>query len=287
MATFSPQEVHFVTNGQSDITVSHPYIVGATELRVYLNGILALLGNDYVEVDEYTIRFNFQLSEDDVIVTEHKVYFDDKKITVIGKKAESIFQRYGDDKTLFENQKYTLTFRYEDQEFSQSFMTFLTPLYSTVKTVREDLGAVIEEIPDERILYLLFQNSILSQNIANEENLALLQSSEKVPFVFKQYVRYRTEVDLITSIYLLISGRQGSATKNLGTFKVDRRYQFNAIGLETILDDLKNKQRSSERALTRAARSSPLVGAVKGGTNNPYPLTTPRMGFVSGATDSE
>lgn len=282
MPTFSPQEVHFAVDGQTDVVLDHPYLVGQGEIAVFLNGILSVIGEDYIELDEYRIQFTFQLSSDDIIITQHHVYFDDKNITVIGEKNRSMFQRYGDIETLLHNQKYTFSFVHADQEFSTSFYTKLNPFYSTIKRIQSDLGDIIDDVTDERLAFLIFDNSILSQNIASEENLALLESEDKVPYVFKQFVRYRTELDLMTSVYLQLSGRQGEVKKTLGELEISRKQNFGALDLKGILSELKGKLKEWEKLLRGTTASSPVRSAIRGGSTNPYPLASPRMTNTTG-----
>lgn len=284
MPTFSPQEVHIGVDGQTDIILDHPYLVGQNELTVYLNGMLAVIEMDYIEVDEITIRFNFQLSNDDVIITQHHVYFEDRHITIIGEKDRSLFQKYGEIETLMYNQRYTLGFRYKDQQFTNSFYTMLNPFYSTPKRIHTDLGEILSDVEDHRLALLIFDNSILSQNIASEENLALLESESTVPYVFKQYVRYRTELDIMTSIYLMLSGRQGSVSKVLGELEVTRQQNFGSLNLNSILGDLKAKLKEWEKALRGTLSSSPVRSAVRGGSSSAYPLATPRRTNTDGIT---
>lgn len=283
MPTFSPQEIYLTEDGQTDIVFIHPHIVGSGDIMVFLNGMLCVRNEDYREIDEYTIRFSYQLSANDAVIIQHQIYFDDKKITVISDSSISLFQRYGDEQTLFPTQKYTLTFKHGTQVFTSSFHTVIDPLYSTVQTIKNDLGEIVSDIPDERILYLIFQNSILSQNIASEENLALLESEVKIPYVFKQFVRYRTEMDIIIAIYMLITGRQGSVTKTLGELKIDRRYTWGTTIIEPILADLKEKLKEWEKLLRGSSGFvSPVATAVRAGASSPYPLTSPRRGSGGG-----
>lgn len=57
------------TNGVTDVKVSKAYSMGNGALWVFLNGQLARQGNshDYIEVDPYTVRFNFNLEVGDVV----------------------------------------------------------------------------------------------------------------------------------------------------------------------------------------------------------------------------
>lgn len=279
MATFSPQEVYLVEDGQVEITLDSPYVVGSNTVQVYLNGMLSLLGKDYQEASETTLKFQYQLSSEDVVIVQRKVDVEGASVSVIGKAGSSLYQKYGDKQTLLPNQKYTLTFRYGDQVHETGFSTRIDPLYSTFETINFDLGEIADDIPMERILFLIFQNSILSQNIASEENLELLKTQAKTPYVFKQFVRYRTELDIMTAVYFALSGRQGIENKILGELTIMRRKEFGMADLRTILADLKNKLREWERKLRGSDKVSPLRSAVRGGTANPYPLNTPRRSY--------
>lgn len=268
------KDLYFAQDGQTVVELIRPYVLGTSEIIVSLNGTPSVLGTDYTEVDETHIEFNYQLSSFDVVIVDQHL-----------SSTSDVIAKAGEVETLFVNQKYTLNFKHGEQLFQSVFHTRMDPLYSSVETVRNDLGDITSEILDERILYLIFQNSILSQNIASEENLALLESEEKTPYVFKQFVRYRTEMDILIAIYMLITGRQGSVTKTLGELKVDRRYVWGTTIVDPIIADLKDKLKEWEKALRgSAAMVSPVVSAVRGGSSNPYPLTTPRRGSGGGTT---
>lgn len=62
-------EIHTAQEGQSEFKLSYPFPVGSNRLRVFVNGVLYTPGsdNDYVEVDEYTVRFNDPLSGGEVV----------------------------------------------------------------------------------------------------------------------------------------------------------------------------------------------------------------------------
>ncbi|WP_421019347.1 hypothetical protein, partial [Klebsiella pneumoniae] len=80
----------------------------------------------------------------------------------------------------------------------------------------------------------------------SEENLQLLQSQDKIPYVFTQFVRYRTELDIMSAVYLELSGRQGIENKILGELTIMRRREFGMADLRTILGDLKTKLKEWE-----------------------------------------
>lgn len=276
---FYPQEIYTVQEDeQTDITLNNPYTVGTGSLMVFLNGALAVEGQDYIEVDSLHIQFTEPLYTDDVIVTRNQMSYGDKIINVIGRKRNSLFQTKGTVERLMPNHKYTMRFEYDNQTFSSSFYTVLDPLYSNISLIRTDLGDIASDVDDKRMLLLIYENSILSQNIASEENLELLATEEKTPYVFKQFVRYRTELDIMTAIYLALTGRGGSDKRVLGQMNIERRRELGMVNIDVILSDLRAKLKEWEKKLRGGSMSSPLVSAVKGGSSYAYPLTSPRNG---------
>lgn len=282
MGTFIVQDIYFPVDGQFDVQLERPYTVGGDNVAFYLNGTRCVPEIEYLEVDATSVRFLYQLSSNDLIVAEHTIHIPGRTTSMIGEQKQGLFKKYGEKDTLLPNQLYTLSLNYKDQVFTSQFQTKLDPLYTTSRIVREDLGEMIDSVKDERIIYLGYLNSILAESIASEENLTLLEEEKKVPYVFKQYVRYRTEYDIVSAMYMLISGKQGSVSKVLGEFEVERRHQFAGAGVKDMLSDLSRKLNKAEKELRGEEASSPLKSAVRGGTNNPYPLTSPRRTNTEG-----
>lgn len=285
MATFTIQDIYFPIDGQREVLLKRPYRMGSDEILPYLNGVPCTVNIDYIEINEATIEFRYQLSNHDLLVMEHTIAIQGRRASLIGEQAQGVFRKYGEKDTLLNNQIYTLAFSYKDQTFESTFQTKLNPLYTTSRIVREDLGDMIDSVKDERIIYLGYLNSILAESIASEENLTLLEEEEKTPYVFKQFVRYRTEYDIVSAMYMLISGKQGSVSKVLGEFEVERRHQFAGAGVKDMLSDLSRKLSKAEKELRGEEASSPVKSAVRGGTNNPYPLTSPRRTNTAGTVE--
>ncbi len=279
MGNLSPQNIYFVEDGQTDITLDIPSAQDGS-LNVYINGVFAVLGQDYIELDPITIRFNYQLSSSDVIITKH-TNVTNQKVTVINDTPKpSLYKKYGEAQTLLPNQKYTLKFVQGDQEFEAVFYTLLDPFYSTYEIISMDLGEIVDAIPKDRIQLLIHNNSILSQNIASEENLSLLESEEKTPFVFRQYVRYRTELDILMNRFLTSSLDQGRVKKMLGELEIEREGKFSLADVKGLIGDLKKKLADAEKALIGVQTRTIAASAVRGGADS-YPLATPRRGFSS------
>ena len=73
MPSFAPQNIFVPEDGQTEFTLPHPYVMGTGELKVYLNGILAIVDRDYAESDNTTINFLYQLTKEDIVITQHMV----------------------------------------------------------------------------------------------------------------------------------------------------------------------------------------------------------------------
>lgn len=287
MAILSPQNVYFTEDGQTEIDLDSPYLSDGS-LQVFLNGMLAVRGDDYLETNPLKITFTYQLSATDVVITQQATLIN-QNITIINDSAkESLYKKYGTEETLLPNQRYTLRMKHMDQEFSSTFFTKLNPYYSNESLIRTDLGDVISTVPSDRIMMLIYNNSILAYNIASEDNIGLLEEEEKTPFVFKQYVRYRTELDLMTAVYMQLSGQQGSVNKILGELEIKRQHSFGSMNINSILNDLKRKLKEWETLLRGVAQKTIAAAAVRGGKDT-YPLFNPRRSFGTppGAATSE
>lgn len=275
MATFAPMEVHVPTDGQTAITIGHPYVVGASELKVYLNGVIAIIGNDYVETDNQTITFNFQLSHEDLVITQHEVYFEDKLVKVISEKGQALFQKYGTENRLKQNQEYTMEFRHGSQTLKAKFFTVMNPMYSSIKIIRADFPDFFKSIADGTIAMQIYMNGVLVDNLIQTQiDAGSMEEDSVTDFQKKQYVRYQTELDLALGIYFAITGKPSSDHKVLGALEVEKRYRLEDV--KPLITELKAKLRPWEDAIKGRKLVSPLRTAVRGGSNMPYPLTTPR-----------
>jgi hypothetical protein len=285
MPTFSPRDVHIPEDGQTVITLAHPYVIGSQELMVYLNGLVATTPDDYIEVDNLHIEFKYQLAKDDVIITQQLVMYDDKFVVLISDSSKSLFQRYGTETRLLKNQNYTMTLRYGDKELISKFYTQFDPQYVAIQTIRADLGEFVSKITDFQIAYLIYQNSITAGtkftdyfDIDDDSGLGTLNTTDGVvPYKVRQFVRYRTELDLVTQIYLQLMGQSGSDHIVLGALEVEKRSNLGDI--TPLLALIKTN-------LNQYARTgSSIVSAVKGGGTT-FPLTTPRQDWVEVSTSS-
>ncbi len=68
---YNYQEVHKInTNGQRIINLTRRYRPGTNDLLVFYNGTLARKDVDYNEMNQYTIKFNEDLLENDIVICQ-------------------------------------------------------------------------------------------------------------------------------------------------------------------------------------------------------------------------
>lgn len=175
-------------------------------------------------------------------------------------------RKYDGEQHLMNNQEYTLSIKLSNKTHTFKFTSKYSPLYSTSKIIKNDLLDIVESIDDDVINFTIWQNSILANEVANTEI-----KDGKIPFYAKQWVRYKTEIDLVYAVYLAISGKSGSVSKKLGNMLIEKRYKIPF--LKDMLSELKKKLGPFDKQLTGVK----VVGrsVLKAG-KTPYPLTQRR-----------
>lgn len=61
-------EAFSINSAKSVMNLSNPYRVGSGELTVFYNGLIAVLGIDYNEVNPYTIQFQYACQPGDTVI---------------------------------------------------------------------------------------------------------------------------------------------------------------------------------------------------------------------------
>lgn len=171
--------------------------------------------------------------------------------------------RYGTEVTLRNNQIYTAVIRVKGEEHSLSFTSRYTPLYSTVRVIRGDFKQLFSSYTDDEILRLIHDNSKLAIETANP---AIDESD--IPYYVRQYVRYKTELDLVTDLTISASIDIGVQEKLLGEMKITREKQ--SPYLKDVLSIVQLRLAPWESQLV-GMKAAP-TGAVRAGATATYPL---------------
>lgn len=167
-----------------------------------------------------------------------------------------------DEAMLMENGRYEMRIKIGDMEKEITFQTKRTPLYTTIRTIRSDYKQFFSVYSDEDILNVIHQNSLEAQETATS-----LLDNQETPYALKQYVRYKTELDLAMDLLLALNTEAGQTSKQLGEMTIQKQRYLQP--LKDIIDLLQKKVDAWE-VQAFGVKTKPK-SAVRAG-NTVYPL---------------
>ena len=285
-------EQFVIKRNQTKITLSRPYIENS--LKVYVNGVLT---NDYTQLDSYNIQFNNQL-ERGTIVDISSIYNSNLiKIDVIGnnsKSKNSIFKKYSDSKKLFTNSSFNINISFKEDKYTPiewKFDSKLEPMFSNVKRVRLDTGDILNGYDDKDILDILYMNTkqvleLYLQNLSkqSEDDSSvtsydtvdeMLENIDSFPTACTNWVRYKTDLDLVNACYISISAKYGTQEKNIGPIETTSTVKLPEY--DNLLKRFKDLFDKADEEVN-GDNSLPVASFVKAGNTN-YTIKTERMSF--------
>lgn len=219
-------------------------------------------------LNSITISPKTRLNDKRVVVKYLHSVDNDTIIFSKNNKVDSLFKAYGSE-SLKHNHVYTFTACVDGKNFSTDFVTKLNPYYSSVDKIRKDTGGLLESVDDDVISYLIYLNSKNVYEVLKEKEV------EGIPNFAKQYVRYKTDMDLINAIYLTLSGKPGSTNKRIGIISVDKTMKIPFI--KDMLYYFKDLCKKYEDMLDELGEVS-MAGSFVKAKETTYPITQ-RMSF--------
>ena len=282
MRKYSINENYTATEGQQVFVIEKPFINDT--ISVFVNGLLQNLGEDrdYLTVqDTGKVIFNRPLSEGDIVSVISNVASNKINLEIVSSgradKPNALYKKYGTVKRLKENNKYEVHICLGKELFSWTFVSKLTPLFVSSKKIWEDIGEFIEGFTEEYINSMLYRNSVevveLIDELANQDDAV-----ENVTYevdadgnyttnyrAVKNWVRYKTEIDLIYARYYGISYRYGSIRKEVGDISIQKDTKLPYI--DNLLDRAKDQWDEADAAIRGV---NVVASAIKAGTNYSY-----------------
>ena len=240
MQSYIIKENFIATESQKNFKLRKPFIQGS--INVYVNEALQSFGPeaDYTTIpDKGFILFTNPLNVDDVVRIESKENI--AKILSYGKRdtTNAVFQRFSSIIKLNFNNRYKVRIMIDNEPIEWSFSYVLTPYWTTIKKIQEDIGEFIPGFTDEYIASMIHRNSLeLLQRIqeaedANNDGLNENAAEAIVPNADGEYenksrlvnnwVRYKTEIDLIYARYFGISFQYGTKENLQGGLETSAR----------------------------------------------------------------
>lgn len=146
------------------------------------------------------------------------------------------------------------------------FTSTYSPLFASQRQIISDIGNIFPSQNADTILYAIRSNSIDVQYVTTKEGIDWTNP----PYEVKQYVRYKTDLDLLVGKY---SESTSSSTEQiaLGDFSVTAG-SSSSTAFKMLTTEMKNRSDYWLKRLGAAAKSAPQ-SFVKGGTNWPDHLT--------------
>lgn len=282
MKKYSINEKYTAYEGQRVFQVEKPFINDT--ISIFVNGTLQILGEqeDYLTVqDTGKVIFNEPLNEGDIVSVVSNVASQKINLEIVSPgradKPNALYKKYGTVKRLKENNKYEVQICLNKEIYKWHFITKLTPLFVNSKKIWEDIGEFIEGFTEEYINSMLYRNSVevieLIDELANADEAienVTYEKDEDGNYItnsraIKNWVRYKTEIDLVMARYFGISYRYGSVRKEVGDIAIEKSTKLPYI--DNLLDRLKDQFEEADNTI----RGTNIVASgVKAITNYKY-----------------
>lgn len=230
---------------------------------VYVNEELKECSVNIID-DVTTITFEENLNIGDIL----SVHFEVNESKIFTRRAtvrNELLSLYSINQKLKNNASYKFLLNmYDGTTFEHNFKSMYSPYYAKIQTVRDDVGDLFENINDDVIARFIFDNSLLAEQIITEDRLdEVIGDGTDIPLYVRNYVRYKTDLDLIYAVFLAKSGKVGKFEKTLGSLTVTNEYKLADIA--DLLDRFQRLLKPNEDALNPGV-DTPL-GFRKAGNN--------------------
>lgn len=180
---------------------------------IRINDIPLNYGEHYT-VASGVVNFANKLSQGDKITIKDSILNSVKIVTKSSYDRNSLYKMYSDQVKFRFNHNYKMIVNITDISHEMSFMTKYDPFYATVDKIRLDTGNMLEHTSDEQIAKVIYSNS--------KDALQLLgENVDTIPKYAKNYVRYKTDIDLCYALYLSMTGKVGSYSKRIGDIAIE------------------------------------------------------------------
>ena len=282
MKKYSINETYTAIKDQQVFTVEKPFINDT--ISVFVNGSLKTFGEDkdYLTVQDIgKVISNNPLNKGDIVSIITNVASDRINLEVVSPgradKPNALYKKYGTVNRLKLNNKYEVNICIDKDIFKWNFVSKLSPLLVSSKKIWEDIGEFIEGFTEEFINSKIYQNSVevieLIDELANQDDAVenvTYEVDEDGNYTYsnravQNWVRYKTNIELIMARYYGISLRYGSTKKQVGDISIEKDIKLPYI--DNLLDRLKGQYEEADNVI----RGVNIVAyGVKAGTTYSY-----------------
>lgn len=264
MRKYSINEKYIASEGQQVFKVEKPFINDT--ISVFVNGSLQTLGEqeDYLTVqDTGKVIFNQPLDKGDIVSVISNIASQKINLEIVSSgradKPNALYKKYGTVQRLKANNKYEIQICLDKDIYKWHFVTKLNPLFVSSKKIWEDIGEFIEGFTEEYINSMLYRNSVevieLIDELANAdeaiENVTYETDNEgnytTASRAIKNWVKYKTEIELVMARYYGISYRYGTVRKEVGDISIEKSTKLPYI--DNLLDGLKDQFEEADNTI--------------------------------------
>lgn len=282
MRKYSVNENYVASNEQQVFNIEKPFVNDT--ISVFVNGVLQVLGEDkdYLTVqDTGKVIFNEPLSEGDIVSVISTVASKKINLEIVssGKadKPNALYKKYGTVKRLKPNNVYEVHLCLDKDIIKWNFVSHLNPLFVSSKKIWEDIGEFIEGFTERYINSMLYRNSVevieLIDELANQEEAVenvTYETNENGDYTttyraVKNWVKFKTEIELVMARYYGISYKYGSVRKEVGDISIEKSTKLPYI--DNLLDRLKDQFEEADKVIRGL---NTVASAIKGGDNYSY-----------------
>ena len=282
MKKYSINETYIALDQQRIFDIEKPFINDT--ISVFVNGILQTLGEDkdYLTVqDTGKVIFNNPLTEGDIVsvistIASRKINLE---IVSSGKadKPNALYKKYGTVRRFKPNNVYDVQICIDKEMISWNFVSHLNPLFVSSKKIWEDIGEFIEGFTERYINSMIYRNSVevieLIDDLANQEEAIENVTYEQDEYgeytttyrAVKNWVKSKTEIELVMARYYGISYRYGSVKKSVGDLEIEKSTKLPYI--DDLLDRLKKQFDEADKVIKGL---NIVASAVKASINYSY-----------------
>lgn len=232
---------------QDNMTLKSPF--DKDTMSVYVNGVLLNPETAYHVVSGTDkLKFSVPLEEGDIVSVTGTTDTHKDVVTRNGtgtiKKA--IFNRYGSENKLAYNNKYDVNIAINKDFIKWNFKSKKNPFFAKVKDIFSDIGEFIEGYTEDQVSDIIYNNSKAVIELIDDlkekdiENVSYTTAGGEYASTYravKNWVKFKTEIDLIYARYLGISYNYGSIKKEIGDIHVEKSTKLPY--LDNLLDRLK------------------------------------------------
>lgn len=224
------------TDMQDNMTLKSQFADGT--MSVYVNGVLIDPTEGYhIVPGTNKLKFTVPLAEGDIVNIDGLTDSSSSSYPSViggngsGNVRKGMFNKYGSENKLSYNNKYEVNIAINKDFIKWNFKSKKSPFFAKVKDIFNDIGEFIEGYTEDQVSDVIYNNSKEVIDLIDElaeqdiQNVTYIESNGSYTSTYRavsNWVKFKTEIDLIYARYLGISFHYGSIKKEIGDIKVEK-----------------------------------------------------------------